>query len=147
MPVGSAVNVTCGPPSAFYCRMAGPSGETSRRAGQCWTYVKSVGSQHLDAWTCWSATTESAAEMRYTVRLHTYRGAHTDGRLRRDPFQLGRRELKTRTTSMLLSSTSFSNEPVKRLFRGRPTICYRARLAIFNTNDVTYRHYILCWTR
>jgi hypothetical protein len=74
VPLGAAVNVTCGPPTAFYCRMSGPSGETSAHAGQCRVHIKSVGSHHLDTWTCWSATTESAAEVQYTVRLHAYRG-------------------------------------------------------------------------
>lgn len=74
VPVGTAVNVTCGPPKAFYCRMSGPSGEVSRHKGQCWVYVKSVGSHHQDVWTCWSVTAESAAEVQYTLRLHAYRG-------------------------------------------------------------------------
>ncbi|XP_003247204.1 uncharacterized protein LOC100574655 isoform X2 [Acyrthosiphon pisum] len=79
VPVGTAVNVTCGPPKAFYCRMSGPSGEVSRHKGQCWVHVKSVGSHHLDVWTCWSVTAESAAEVQYTVRLHAYReGAVTE---------------------------------------------------------------------
>ncbi|XP_025405352.1 uncharacterized protein LOC112679677 [Sipha flava] len=79
VPLGAAVNVTCGPPTAFYCRMSGPSGETSAHAGQCRVHIKSVGSHHLDTWTCWSATTESAAEVQYTVRLHAYReGAVTE---------------------------------------------------------------------
>ncbi|XP_027842158.2 uncharacterized protein LOC114123400 isoform X1 [Aphis gossypii] len=79
VPVGTAVNVTCGPPKAFYCRMSGPSGEVSRHKGQCWVYVKSVGSHHQDVWTCWSVTAESAAEVQYTLRLHAYReGAITE---------------------------------------------------------------------
>lgn len=72
--VGTAVNVTCGPPKAFYCRMSGPSGEVSIHKGQCWVQIKSVGSHHLDVWTCWSVTAESAAEVQYTLRLHAYRG-------------------------------------------------------------------------
>ncbi|XP_025200388.1 uncharacterized protein LOC112598207 isoform X2 [Melanaphis sacchari] len=79
VPVGTAVNVTCGPPKAFYCRMSGPSGEVSRHKGQCWVHVKSVGSHHQDVWTCWSVTAESAVEVQYTLRLHAYReGAITE---------------------------------------------------------------------
>lgn len=74
VPTGTAVNVTCGPPTALYCRMSGPSGEESRYVGQCWVHIKSVGSQHLSVWTCWSVTTESTAEVQYTVHLHTYQG-------------------------------------------------------------------------
>ncbi|VVC39788.1 Immunoglobulin subtype,Immunoglobulin-like domain,Immunoglobulin-like fold [Cinara cedri] len=73
VPLGTAVNVTCGPPTAFYCRMTGPSGEVSSHPGQCWVHVKSVGSHHLNAWTCWSVTPDSAAEVQYTVNLHSYR--------------------------------------------------------------------------
>lgn len=79
VPVGTAVNVTCGPPTAVYCRMSSPSGEVSRRPGQCWTHVKSVGSHHLDAWACWSMTTDSATEIQYTVHLHAYRGTVHEG--------------------------------------------------------------------
>ncbi|XP_050433825.1 uncharacterized protein LOC126841405 [Adelges cooleyi] len=79
VPVGTAQNVTCGPPSALHCRMSSPSGDVSRHFGQCTERVKSVGSHHVNTWTCWSVTAESAAEVQYSVQLQAYReGAVVD---------------------------------------------------------------------
>ncbi|XP_050546788.1 uncharacterized protein LOC126908602 isoform X2 [Daktulosphaira vitifoliae] len=79
VPIGTTQNITCGPQSALHCRMFSPTGQVSRHSGQCSERVKSVGSHHVNTWTCWAVTAESAAEVQYFVQLHVYQeGAVVD---------------------------------------------------------------------